>query len=540
MEANIVKQEGIKEGLEITGTAIPIVSQSISGQNNQQHENKAPAKLAISPSYKSPRKIQSLDTIMKAYRTDEAGDAQLFAELFINRVVFDHAQKTWFLWDGKRWVADSSRRVTVLVYTHLAEQYERAARSYPPKKASDGSGSSEPNALARKLQARANKLRAKNRIDRILALSSSCEGISLIGDEWNKDPNLLGVANGVLDLRTASLRPARPTDYLEHHAPTEWLGLQRKAPRWEAFINEVFEGDLEIIECLQRCLGYGLSGLNSEGIMLILHGRGRNGKDTLLGTLLKVIGDQASMVSANILVASSGNPGGASPDVHNLRALRIAIASETNDEDQIRSAQVKTLTGGSPITARALYSNPITFTPQFLIILQTNTLPEANSRDYALWKRLVPFLFGLSFVDIPTKDFERRRDPFLQDKLIEESSGILAWLAQGYLDWQEEGINLPLSIINEREGYRRSKDKLGIFFEENCSFGDDFSVGATELYLAYKGHCDEIGTKPLKQASFGKRIGEDYEKIRGEGGRIFYEGISLRAPSDNELGGEEK
>ena len=42
----------------------------------------------------------------------------------------------------------------------------------------------------------------------------------ITGAEWDTNPWLLGLANGVLDLRTGQLLDGRPEDYIKSQAPS--------------------------------------------------------------------------------------------------------------------------------------------------------------------------------------------------------------------------------------------------------------------------------------------------------------------------------
>jgi len=229
---------------------------------------------------------------------------------------------------------------------------------------------------------------------------------------------------------------------------------------WDKFVNEIFDGDDELISFVQRLLGYGISGLQREHVLPILWGIGRNGKDTLLEALKYVLGDLATPVAAEVLLDSGRNPNAATPHTYSLRKRRLAWVNETNESAKLNAGQVKLLTGGGSIPARPLYGKPITYAPRFLLMLMTNHKPGASSEDYALWERVLLIPFKLSFVDEPVKEFERKRDPQLLSKLKAEASGILAWLVRGFLSWQADGLNPPESVKIATNEYPMNIEKV--------------------------------------------------------------------------------
>ena len=278
-------------------------------------------------------------------------------------------------------------------------------------------------------------------------------------------------------------------------------------------------------------LGYGLTRSQIEHVLAVLWGEGRNGKDTLLETLINVLGNLAQPVGAEVLLDGSKNPNAATPHLYAIRPLRLAWVSETNEGARLDTGQVKLLTGGGTITARPLYGKPINFKPGYLLMLVTNHRPHANADDYALWKRLLLIPFTQSFVDDPKADNEHKRDPHLKDKLALEAPGILAWLVQGCLNWQKDGLNPPNIVMRATKEYQEEEDLIGHFIEEQCVEGSQMKVKAGDLYNAYKNWAIDYGFKPMSNTAFGNRIGKRFEKDRRNDG-IYYIGVGLRSDGE--------
>ena len=99
----------------------------------------------------------------------------------------------------------------------------------------------------------------------MLAFACTDQRLALTSDRWDTNPWLLGTPEGVLDLRTGTLRDGVPGDYIRTIIPTRWLGREVPAPRFERFLQEIFgdrdEGErAALITFLQRVLGYGITG----------------------------------------------------------------------------------------------------------------------------------------------------------------------------------------------------------------------------------------------------------------------------------------
>src|SRR5581483_2759319 len=381
------------------------------------------------------------DFVEACLRQEERGDALLLAHMYDGKLAFDVASKVWHLWAGHHWKNDETGKINNLI-DQVARQYLRIADEVHEElkaealQGDDGgivetedskaaqAENAKKNKLYKRLIARAAALRKQNRIQSVLKIASTLQDVQnlhdipVAGDMWDRNPWLLGVKNGVIDLKTGQFRPGKPTDYIRTVAPTEWHGLDAPAPRFEQFNTEIFT-DPELPPFMQRLLGYAITGDTSEHILPVLWGdQGRNGKDTLLATLKTVLGRAA---------------GAAQPHLVELQGKRLVWASETREGDRLNAAQVKLITGGGAINARPLYGKPYTFEPTHKLFVLTNHKPHAPADDDALWSRVLLIPFELRFVDNPTAENEREADKRLKDRLKEEAPGILAWLVRGCL-----------------------------------------------------------------------------------------------------------
>ena len=195
------------------------------------------------------------------------------------------------------------------------------------------------------------------------------------------------------------------------------------------FINEEGKSDHKLINYIQRCLGYCLTGSVQEQCFFICHGRGANGKGTLMNLMQHLLGDYAGEVRPEILMKHKRQASAPSEDEANLQGLRLAKASETDSGRAFGEALVKRITGGDRIKARRLHSHLFEFDPTHKLFLLTNHQPEIKGTDHAIWRRIQMIPFNATF----TPD----ADPSLEHDLLNEASGILNWLIDGCLEWQK-------------------------------------------------------------------------------------------------------
>jgi putative DNA primase/helicase len=463
-------------------------------------------------------------TDLKLYlEREEAGDAELFASMFQKRVVFDNAAHAWFLWTGNHWKRDRVGEVRQLVITRLAAEYGRAGTNALER------GSKDEHKAFR---GREKALLTLRRIARVLELCESHPLLRLDGEEWDLDPMVLGVNNGVIDLQTGTYRAGSPGEYLRAHAPTDWLGIDQPAPQWDKFIREIFAGDEEMMGFIQRLAGYCITGTSSEHRLPILYAAdGRSGRTTMLETIAAVLGTDLSYATqADMLMNVKRDASGPQPFVYALRGKRLVWASESREGQQINAGLAKQLTGGDRITTRTHHQEAVTFKPTFTVMLLTNHRPHISADDQAMWDRVLLIEFNQRFIDDPKAPNEHKRNQDLPKILQAESAGILAWLVRGCLAWQQQGLCPPAKVLGATESYRDEEDTIQQFIDERCILGPGVEVKAGGLYKAYQTWTQEYGIRSMSLTAFGpkikKKIKQDsnFEKRRDG---IYYLGIGL-------------
>lgn len=472
-------------------------------------------------------KAVSHETVLKSFKRQQLGDAELLSKMFSETIIFDIEEEKWYLWKGNYWGYDRSKQIYNLIGNQLADRYYQA--STKEKDETD---------LLRALINRVALLRDDNYMSKVIKQAQRQPDLFSDNGIWDKDPYALGCSNCVIDLRTGEARQGQQKDYIRTIIPTEYLGLDLIPCRFERFLLEIFECNTKKIRFLQRVLGYAITGLSSEHIFPILSGQGRNGKDTLMQIIEAVLGLYiAGPAPAEILLASNKNPHAATPLIWNLRYRRLVYVNETNDGARIATGQAKLLTGGSTLTGRALYGNDITFTPQHLLMLITNPKPQAPGDDYAFWQRVFSIEFGLSFIDDPDpqKPNERKADTKLYDALLAELPSILSWLVRGCLMWQEEGLNPPECVKLATKIYQEGEDTLGEFLNDQMDFGSGKMVGSKILYEYYKEWMKDGGHYPLSNKRFSQKIEKRYTKSDRKRDGYYFFGLEPKAIDIDEL-----
>ncbi|WP_320043510.1 phage/plasmid primase, P4 family [uncultured Desulfobacter sp.] len=337
------------------------------------------------------------------------------------------------------------------------------------------------------------------------------------------------------DLKTGTMRPGDPEDYIRIITPVDWKGLDAKAPAWEDFMQTIFDGDSDLVDYMHRLLGLSLVGEVREHIMPVLWGRGRNGKSTMFNSLKHVLGDHASPIPAETLLKQNTSKSGAShtADLFILKDRRLVWTSEISDGKYFDAATVKRLTGGDDLSARRCHGIDFEVIKQsHTLMMLTNFRPHVHdASDYALFQRLHLIPFGLSFVPDPKEPHERKADVGLENKLRDEASGILAWLVRGCMRYLEAGgLKPPQVILDATKEYQETEDVFGHFLEDciEKALGKREDAGA--VYQAYQKWCHTNGHFALSGTKFHKKMQEKF--TRRKSGVYIYLDVVLVATGD--------
>jgi putative DNA primase/helicase len=436
----------------------------------------------------------------------DTGNAERLVARFGQDLLYCHVWGKWLAWDGRRWQIDSAGRPM-----RLSKEIVRAI--YAETKLTDDPGE---RALICEWAQTSEKLERR----RALVTLAQCEdGIPILHDELDRDPWLLNLENGTLDLRTGVLGPHERAHRFTKLARIR-LDPTSACPRWIAFLERVLP-DAEVRAFVQRAVGWSLTGDVSAQVLFFCYGLGANGKSVFLRILLFLLGkDYAIQAAPELLLArrERGHP----TDQADLFGVRLAVCVEMGPCRSFDEVMVKRLTGGDLIRARRMREDFWEFEPTHHLWIAANHKPGIKGTDYAIWRRilLIPFT-----VTIP----EEERDRGLIDKLRQELPGIMNWAIDGCRQFLDSGLAPPEAVLLATKEYREEMDVLGGFIADCCANVDaPVRTAAGDLYKAYVAWCQSGGEEPITQRDFGIRMTERGFVRKTIRGKKFYQGLRLR------------
>lgn len=446
----------------------------------------------------------------KHFNLTDLGNTERLVARFGEDLRFCNPWRTWLYWDGFRWAKDETGAAMRMAQKVARGIYKEALNS-------DDEGFRK-NGIAWGL-----KSEAQARIAALLKLAESKEdSMQLLPKCMDQNPWLLNAANGTINLKTGELQPHNRGDYLTQLAPTPF-DPKAECPLWESTLRLFFAENQALIDYFNRLAGYSLCGLVRDHILPVCYGFGSNGKSTMLGTLLNVLGPEYAMKAPHdMLMAKRGDSH--PTDVAGLFGKRLVVAIESEAGKRLNESLIKELTGGDIVTARRMREDFWSFTPTHTLMMATNHRPVIRGTDDGIWRRLrlVPFTVQVD---------GSKADATVPERLKAEHAGILAWMVRGCLAWQSEGLDAPTEVELATAAYKAEMDTLGTFIGECCTVLPSLKSKADDLYTCYKQWCDKAGENAENQRKFGTAMTE--RKFRRYKNVVtWYEGIGIRDTSE--------
>jgi putative DNA primase/helicase len=294
-------------------------------------------------------------------------------------------------------------------------------------------------------------------------------------------------------------------------------------PLFLAFLARITDNDASLVSYLQRVLGYALTGLTKEHALFFLFGTGANGKSVFLSTVSGVLADYHKTAAPETFTVSHNDRH--LSELARLRGARMVAVTETEEGRRWAESRIKQMTGGDVVAANFMRQDQFEFRPVFKLFVAGNHKPGLRSVDEAIRRRfnLIPFT-----VTIPPQE----RDVQLVDKLKVEWPGILAWMIQGCLNWQAQGLKPPRAVLDATEAYLSAEDAIAEWIDEKCECDQKAWASSSELYVSWAVFAERSGEQAGSQKSFSQSLeSRGFQRHRMSRAQGFY-GLRLRPEVD--------
>lgn len=445
----------------------------------------------------------------RQYDMTDTGNAHRLRDKFGGNIKYSYNRKKWYFWDGKMWRIDDSGEIKKLADI-IIEDLKREAFA-----------EQDEQTQAEKLKWASRSASSKNK-EAMIKECQHLDGIPASTEDFDSYLDYINCQNGIVNLRNGELIPHDASFMMSKITICEYDTSGDEPTLWLSFLNDVTNGDKELQEYIQKCVGYSLSGSIKEQCAYFLYGIGNNGKSTFLDTISEMLGGYSSNVQPETIMMKRFGGDGANSDIARLKSSRFVTSEEPTEGVRLNEGLLKQLTGGGKITCRFLYGDEFEYTPEFKIWVATNHKPVIRGTDLGIWRRikLIPFE-----VNIPKEKVDKN----LKYRLRKELPKILNWAVQGCIKWQKEGIQDPECVKKAVASYKLEMDLLATFMEQciKIDYDNQEKIMASDLFSIYSKWAKGNNEYEMSSKKFFNEISKKLpEKGRNANG-VFYTKITL-------------
>ena len=316
-----------------------------------------------------------------------------------------------------------------------------------------------------------------------------------------EEETCLFLANGQYNLCQDHFSPLK--NLCRFRLPVSYNPEAPKPERWLKFLSELlYEED---IPTLQEYMGYCLLPTTRAQKMLIITGKGGEGKSRLAVVMKALLGEH--MVINSLAKIESNNFARADLE-HRLVMvdddLRLEALKQTNYLKSIVTAELP-----MDLEKKNIQSYQGQLCVRFLAF-GNDTLQALHDRSNGFFRRQI-------ILTAREKPLDREDDPYLGGALAREAEGILLWCLDGLRRLWVQNYrftvssrarrNLLDSIVrsNSAEEFIRSQGYI--------RFQSDGTVTSKLLYDIYREWCQDNALAPLSQNSFSAFLGQNCQRL---------------------------
>ncbi len=338
-------------------------------------------------------------------------------------------------------------------------------------------------------------------------------------------PPIINCTNGELwigDDGEIRLRPHRPRSYLRHCLDLEYAP-EATCPEYDRAVREIFaetEDPEAMVRHWNELAGYLIQSRRDIPLILVLLGRGDNGKTKLIETVTRLLGTE--LVHAQ--------------RVDDIEKSRFTMGSLFGKflflDDDVRSGArlpdgiLKTISEAKVVTGEPKYGQPFNFTVRTVPVLLCNNVPSLADLSHGMQRRLMVIPFDRKFTD---KD----RDRFIFDRIWEtELPGVLNRALSGYRRVLRRQANFkpPFAVKAATRQWLQQANPLPAFIEDQCVQKPTAKCTVKEFYEAYSVWTRKMGyTLTQTQQTVDRNLVHlGYATKKGNRGKMI---IGLAIPS---------
>lgn len=473
------------------------------------------------PTAKHPQEIDAdvepeVQAPTEHYDPTDIADAHLgerVARGYLRGTFLAWGNRGWHQWIGKKWERTTDtlarRRVRdALLDVHAAElALADQARDKRLDKARAATSDAERKAIidaATRAHAERSKalkvLTTAGKIESVLKIARGFITCNL--DDFDRNPDILNVNNGIVDLRTGQLTPHDPAQMCSRISTADYVP-DATHPDWAKTLAAM---PLDVADWMQVRFGQGATGhATADDIVPFLKGGGANGKSTVLTGIHKALGEYATVVPDKVLLGSARDH---TTELMTLYGARIAFLEELPEGDYLDAQRLKKVAGTEQMIARFIGEDNIQWQATHSLMVTTNYDVKVATTDHGTWRRLALVAFPYTY---DGTDPDRPKDATLRFRVRDNPeihTAALAWLVAGAVRWYANHRAIPeapRSVRDDTDRWRIGANDTLEFLDEHFELDGRSAVLSADVYRMFQAWQQARGKKPLSDQTFWER-----------------------------------
>ena len=345
----------------------------------------------------------------------------------------------------------------------------------------------------------------------------------------HSNPYLVSFKNGTYDVKSDAMQPNSANDYiLQGHDYN--LNISGSAPITNKWFEESF-GSREAANVVKAYIGYMfVRTYQNYQKFMILHGKGGDGKSTILNYLRSLIG--ASNTS-NVDLADLVDRSNGKFLTSKLYQKDLNYFADIGDGFMEQTSILKGLTGGDAITGQFKNKDPFEFVNHAKLIFSANSLPVFNDFTDGFIRR--PIIVDVHRIKHFTDKYSMKSIQAERGAFAYECITLFKQLLDGSYPGQLDKWGFP-ATDEMKQALRTwiiNNDLVSRWLDERCDISDNTAFEKNVyVYDSYKRFCTSEGGHPLGKQKFNANLekhGINTKASKKINGKTFrgYKGIKL-------------
>ncbi|MGL5936556.1 MAG: PriCT-2 domain-containing protein [Cetobacterium sp.] len=302
------------------------------------------------------------------------------------------------------------------------------------------------------------------------------------GDKLDKDPDIIGVGNGILKLGPQIQLITGFHNYLvSKFTPVIYKEFNPYDPVTRKLLyvirNLFTDDEPDSFEFLIYYLASSLDFHAKPPLLVMLIGSGRNAKSFLMELHRETLADYSLKMDMAFLTSRAKSAETASPAMMALESARFVYYSEPRIGEELNMGKVKEVTGGEAMPGRKLFGDFKNIIPNCIhLTIGNNEFDVVGDNTYGTWRRIKKICFRIKFcteseTPDPDNKLEKKGDSSIgmhwkNDPEVKSAYlSILCYyyeILQSKFNGNIENVPHP-NIEKETEDYHNRQDKVNRF-----------------------------------------------------------------------------